>query len=99
MRWTPTTVLGLIAGMMFASSAQALCIYHGQMNAKTTVGQEFADSQWVVRVKLIAAEDHWSDEEDSWTAYHLQVMAAFQGQASGPHRHVHLSRQRRFLPR
>ena len=59
--------------------ADALCIYHGQTYAKTTVAQEFADSQWVVRVRVTAADDHWSDEEDSWSLYHLQVLTSFKG--------------------
>jgi hypothetical protein len=79
MRWIQRIGFALITGVLLASSAHALCIYHGEMNAKTTVAQEFADSHWVVRVKLIAADDHWSDEEDSWTIYHLQVLTDFKG--------------------
>jgi hypothetical protein len=80
MRWTQRIFFCFITGISLASSAYALCIYHGEMNAKTTVAQEFADSQWVVRMKLIAADDHWSMEEDSWTIYHLQVLTAFKGE-------------------
>ena len=68
-----------LAFALFIPSANAVCIYHGKMYAKTTLAQEFADSQWVVRVKVVAADNHWSDEDDSWTIYHLQVMTAFKG--------------------
>ena len=59
--------------------AHALCIYKGKMNAKTTAAQEFHDSKWVVRVKVLAADDHWSDFDDSWTMYTVQVRTAFKG--------------------
>jgi hypothetical protein len=68
-----------IAVAFSAHSANAVCIYHGKMSAKTTLAQEFADSQWVVRVKVLSAENHWSLEDDSWTIYHLQVVTAFKG--------------------
>jgi hypothetical protein len=68
-----------VAVALSLPSANAVCIYHGKMYAKTTLAQEFADSKWVVRVKVVAADNHWSDEDDSWTIYHLQVMTAFKG--------------------
>lgn len=68
-----------VAVALSLPSANAVCIYHGKMYAKTTLAQEFADSQWVVRVKVVAADNHWSDEDVSWTIYHLQVMTAFKG--------------------
>jgi len=49
------------------------------MYVKTTLAQEFADARWVVRAKVMAADDHWSDEDESWTIYHLQVSTAFKG--------------------
>jgi hypothetical protein len=49
------------------------------MYAKTTIPQEFRESRWVVRVKVIAARDHWSDIEDSWTLYRIRVMHAYKG--------------------
>jgi hypothetical protein len=61
------------------SSANALCIYDGVDNAKTTLAQEFADSKWVVRAKVLAARDHVSDEEDSWTTYKILVAHSFKG--------------------
>jgi hypothetical protein len=75
-------VVAIIATMAIAasSSASALCIYDGVDNAKTTLRQEFADSKWVVRAKVMTARDHWSDTEDSWTAYRLLVKRAYKGQ-------------------
>lgn len=61
-------------------SGYALCIYKGEMYARTTLSQEFSDAKWVVKAKVIAADDHWSDGEDeSWTLYHLQVVTVFKG--------------------
>jgi hypothetical protein len=49
------------------------------MYAKTTIPQEFRDSRWVARVKVIAARDHWSDTEESWSLYRIRVMHAYKG--------------------
>jgi hypothetical protein len=49
------------------------------MYAKTTITEEFADAEWVIKAKVIAADNHWSDEDDSWTLYHLKVLAAYKG--------------------
>jgi len=83
-RWLRCMLFGLLVGMLSVPYAAALCSYHGQDNAKTTVAQEFADSDWVIHVKVIAADDHWSDEDGSWTLYHLQVMTAFKGKPPAP---------------
>jgi hypothetical protein len=72
-------LLGVTTVVLLSSSALAYCSYHGKMYAKTTVAQEFTDSQWVVRVKVISADDHWPDEGDAWTLYQLQVLTAFKG--------------------
>ena len=61
------------------SWAHALCSDKGQMYAKTTIAEEFADSKCVVRAKVLAAADHWSDEDESWTIYQVQVLTAFKG--------------------
>lgn len=79
MRWSHRISGGLIVAALSAPPGRALCIYHGQMYAKTTVSQEFADSEWVVRVKVTSADDHWSDEGDSWTIYHLKVVTILKG--------------------
>ncbi len=64
-----------------ALPAHALCSYGGIDNAKTTIRQEFKDSKWVVKVKLVAADNHWSDEDNSWTLYHVQTLRSFKGRA------------------
>jgi len=73
----------LLTALLFAGAsvraAHALCVYQGQLYAKTTLSEEFADSRWVVHVKVVAADDHWSDEDDSWTIYHLELLRAFKG--------------------
>ncbi len=68
------TVLGLIAASALAASpVHALCIYNGVDNATTKIPQEFRDSKWVVRAKLVSARDHWSDVLDSWTIYAIDI--------------------------
>ena len=82
MRSVRRAIATFAASVWLVSSAFGLCIYHGKMYAKTTVAQEYADSKWVVQVKVVAADDHWSDEGDSWTIYHLRVLTAFKGKPS-----------------
>ena len=74
--------VGYVAALALscASPAHALCIYKGQDNAKTTIAQEFEDSKWVIRAKVVAAKDHFSDEDDSWTLYKIEVRRAYKGQ-------------------
>ncbi len=74
------TAAALLGGFLAAPSAHALCIYNGEDNAKTTISQEFKDSKWVVRAKVVAANDHFPDEGDSWTLYRLEVEHAYTGQ-------------------
>lgn len=71
----------LVAGLLMCVSApaSALCIYAGKDNVKTTIEQEFSDSQWVVRAHVEAADYHWSDAGESWTVYHLRVVTTFKG--------------------
>jgi len=75
-------IVGVIAGLAVLCASQkvhALCIYDGEDNAKTTIEREFKDSKWVVRAKVLAAKDHFSDEDESWTSYRIQVQHAYKG--------------------
>jgi hypothetical protein len=85
--WLVRRCLAVITALLLGSSAQALCVYHGKLYAKTTIHQEFADSRWVVRAKVVAAETHWSEDEASWTIYNLRVLTSFKGR---PPAHVNL---------
>lgn len=69
--------LGLVA--VSTAPAHALCNYHGVDNAETSVGQELRDAQWVVRARVVSADYHWSDEDESWTLYRLKVVQRFKG--------------------
>ena len=69
--------LGIAA--ILTSPAHALCSYRGVDNARTTVAQEFKDSRWVVRAHVVSADYHWSDEDESWTLYRLEVVQSFKG--------------------
>ena len=73
------TVVAAITILSAPPTACALCSYRGQDNAKTTVSQEFGDAKWVVKAKVLSASDHWSDADDSWTLYDLEVTHAFKG--------------------
>jgi hypothetical protein len=46
-------------------SAWAWCSYNGVDNAETSIQQEFRDSKWVVRAKVLAAQDHYASEKES----------------------------------
>ena len=65
--------------LMWSIPASALCIYHGVDNAKTSIVREFRDAKWVVRAHVISADYHWSDEDASWTLYHLKVVKSYKG--------------------
>lgn len=65
--------------LLTALSSHALCSYKGKMYAKTTLAEEYRDSKWVVHVKVLAADQHWSDVDDSWTLYRVQVLTAYKG--------------------
>lgn len=71
--------LGLSA--LAASPARALCIYNGEFNVKTTFEQEFADSRWVVRAKVIGVDTHWSDGGEPWVLYRLEITESLKGEA------------------
>jgi hypothetical protein len=63
-----------------APAAQALCIYRGALDVRTTLPQEFTDSSWVVRARVISAEQgETTPERDPWTLYRLEVISAFKG--------------------
>ena len=34
---------------------------------------------WVIRARVTSADDHWADEGESWTLYHLKVVHGFKG--------------------
>ncbi len=71
--------LAIVLLAMQVSPAGALCIYRGVDNARTTLEQEFRDSRWVVRARVISGDYHWSDEDESWTLYRLEVVQSYKG--------------------
>lgn len=62
-----------------SSPAAALCIYNEVSGYRTTLAEEFADSRWVVRVRVKEGEYHASDDGDSWSLYQLEVLETFKG--------------------
>lgn len=84
---SPTLLLVAVAmALAVPSSPQALCIYKGELYAKTTIAQEYADSRWVVRARVTAQTDSWTDagpeyDEALWTTYRIEVVEVFKGDA------------------
>jgi|TARA_R110002051_G_scaffold139896_1_gene212626 hypothetical protein len=77
-----TTVLSFALALALSalgSSAHALCIYKGELYAETSLSQEFEDSRWVVKAKVLSATDHFIEGEEPWTEYQLEVQNAFKG--------------------
>jgi len=85
-RMIPATLCSLGLIMAMAAPAGALCIYNGVDNAKTTIAQEFSDSRWVVRARVLSAKDgevgSGPDVGTLWTVYRLEVVRAYKGQAA-----------------
>lgn len=80
------TIAALAPALAFAplSQAKALCIYKGDLYAKTTMAQEYADSHWVVRARVTSETNSWTDariddDEAPWTTYRIEVLEAFKG--------------------
>jgi hypothetical protein len=69
----------MVSVLMAARPAAALCMYGGELYAKTTVAREFRDSRLVVRARVVVADNHWSDIDESWTAYTVHVLHYFKG--------------------
>jgi hypothetical protein len=57
----------------------AVCIHDGKLYAKTTFAQEFKQSRWVVRARVLSARDHWPNEGTAWTLYNLRLLSSFKG--------------------
>jgi hypothetical protein len=75
-------VASVAAVAAVATPARAFCEYDGVLYAKTTIAQEFRDSRYVVRARLLAADYHWSDEDESWTTYKVRILRYYKG--AGP---------------
>jgi hypothetical protein len=84
MRPWPSIVFAALL-LTSATSAEALCIYKGVDNARTSLRQEFADARWVVRARVLSATDGVveagkPDTGMSWTVYRLQVLRSYKGE-------------------
>ena len=67
-----------LLAMFSAQKAQAVCVYHGVYYAKPTLGQEYHDSKWVVRARVVSARYHYSEaDDDSWVIYRIEVLQRF----------------------
>lgn len=73
-----------VAALLAAAPANALCFYTkadlfaGKARSYTTLAQEFRDSRWVVRARVISAR-YRSTDSDSWTLYTVRVLDRFKG--------------------
>lgn len=57
--------------LIMAAPASAVCIYHGKENVRTTLEQEFVDSPWVVRARVIVY--HEKDAPDGYPGVHYRL--------------------------
>lgn len=74
--WLIAALLSLVP----LTSAQALCIYRGDLNARTTLAQEFADSDRVVKARVISATNGGGEADGGyWTLYRLETVRPFKG--------------------
>src|SRR5215210_2043629 len=64
---------------LWAERANALCSYNGVYNAPTTIRQEYSDSGWVARVRVVSASDGYSQGAAAWTLYRLRLLRAYKG--------------------
>jgi hypothetical protein len=73
----------VILALLFCPSARSLCVYKDEMNAKTTIREEFRDSKWVIRARVLAVNSQWENytTDVPWTIYSLAVVQSFKGQA------------------
>lgn len=53
-----------LSSIGFATSAQALCTYKGELYAQTTIEQEFNDAKLVVKATVLACRDKTFSDED-----------------------------------
>lgn len=79
--------IAILLGLMIAAPAAAFCEYRGQLYAETTVQQEFADAQWVMRGRLVSVIDFLEEPYFPGTLYRLEVLQAFKGR---PQRYIDL---------
>jgi hypothetical protein len=73
-----------LALTLSASSANALCIYKGNLYAKTTLAQEFEDSSIVIRGKVLSElRRYFSNEKDGdlGVLNQIRVEQVFKGKA------------------
>jgi hypothetical protein len=72
----------------FDAAANAVCYYKGEWNKRTTLREEYVDSKWVARVRVLSAidgvvEPGKPDAGMSWTVYRLKVVERFKGRPPG----------------
>ena len=81
----PWPHLALVALLLTpAASAEALCIHKGVNHARASIRQEYADSSWIVRARVLSAsngvvEAGKPDAGMPWTLYRLQVVRSYKG--------------------
>lgn len=70
-----------VSVVFLATPAQAVCEYHGNLYAKTTVAQEFQDSELVVRAQVVSKHDY-EDADGYAVRYRLRLKEQFKGNAT-----------------
>ena len=67
------------------SAAQAHCEYDGELNAHTTLAQEFDNARQAARVRVLSAKSSWPDNgrDEPSTLYEVEVLETFKGPLEG----------------
>jgi hypothetical protein len=70
--------VAVVAASTIGAPALAVCVYNGELYAKTTFNQEYQDSKWVVRATVVG-QSRGDDDELPWVAYKLKISSSFKG--------------------
>jgi hypothetical protein len=75
-------VVGIAAASVLGSisNASALCVYHGQLYAKTTLEEEFREAHFVLKVTVLSCRNIY--DPDTGVACRVRVDQSFKGRAA-----------------
>lgn len=75
------SLLPVAALLVSGTPAHALCVYHGELYAKSTLAGELAESSLVVKATVIGDQwmRPWGDSGEAGSLYTLRVQQTFKG--------------------
>ena len=80
-RVSPIALLATLASLSHANSAQGFCQYRDTLYAETTLAEEYRDSHWVVRARVVSERFYGPDAcvDCPGRLYELEVIETFKG--------------------